>query len=154
MSIAFSVTHQYPQPRDHVFAALTDLQSAGRWMPGFIRIEQLTEGPFRVGTEWRETRKLFGRKATEQFEVTGCEPPKHIALRVDGSKGSSRRGEFLFNYNLEPAGKGTEVTLHGEIRNLGLLGGIFGKIFAGPFKKACVRDLKALAEYLARGEKK
>lgn len=154
MSIAFSVTHRFAQPRDRVFAALTDLQGAERWMPGFIRMEQLTEGPFRVGTEWRETRKMFGREATEQFQVTGCERPEHIALRVDGSKGSSRRGEFLFDYRLESSGKGTDVTLHGEIRNLGFLGSIFGRIFAGPFKKACVRDLKALAEYLARGEKK
>jgi hypothetical protein len=58
-------------------------------MPSLVRIEPLTEGPMRPGSEWRETRRIFKREATEQFEVTTMEPPRHLGLRVDGTKGAS-----------------------------------------------------------------
>ncbi len=72
-----------------------------------------------------------------------------LALRVDGSKGTSKRGEYLFEYRLAPENGGTEVTLHGAIRGLGGLAALISKLFVGSFKKACVKDLQALAAHLA-----
>jgi uncharacterized protein YndB with AHSA1/START domain len=148
MAIEFTVTQQISSAPDRVFHALTDLDSADQWMPGFVRIEKLSEGEFGVGTEFRETRKFLGKEATEQFEVTRCQPPTGLSLRVDGKKGSSRRGEYLFDYRLEPKNVGTGVTLHGEIRGLGRFGTLLGKLFLGSYKKACAKDLRALAEHL------
>lgn len=148
MAIEFSVKESIPGKQERVFAALTDLDAAPGWMPGDVKIERQSEGPFGVGTEWRETRKMLGREATEYFEVTGYEPPRRIALRVDGSKGTSGKGEFLFEYLLEPKGDETEVTLTGEIRGLGALSGLVGKLMAGPMRKAVKKDLEALAEHL------
>jgi uncharacterized protein YndB with AHSA1/START domain len=148
MSIEFTLTRQIDHPPERVFHALTDLDSAGKWMPGFVGIDKLTGGEFGVGTEWRETRKLFGRAATEQFEVTRCDPPTHFSVRVDGTKGDSKRGEYLFYYRLEPKDGGTEVTLDGAIQGLSGLIALVGKIMVGPYKKACAKDLIAMAEYL------
>jgi uncharacterized protein YndB with AHSA1/START domain len=149
MAARFSVSQHFAHSPERVFQALTDLEGAGQWMPGFVRMELLTEGEFRVGTEWRETRRLFGKEATEQFEVTACEPPRRVGIRVDGSKGSSKRGEYVFDYRLEPAAEtGTNVLLHGEIRGLSGLMGLISKLMVGPFKKACAKDLRALAEHL------
>jgi carbon monoxide dehydrogenase subunit G len=149
MALAFSVTQHFAPPPARVFAALTDLEGAAAWMPGFVRIERVGGGAsFGPGTTWRETRKLFGREATEEFEVTACRSPRHIAVRVDGTKGSSRRGEYLFDYTLAPAPAGTEVTLRGEIRGLGLLGMLVGRLLIGPYRRACAQDLQALARHL------
>jgi protein-S-isoprenylcysteine O-methyltransferase Ste14 len=115
-AIEFTLTQHIAAAPDRVFHALTDLDSAADWMPGFVRIENLSQGEFSVGSQWRETRKFFGKEATEQFEVTRCESPTELSVRVDGSKGSSRRGEYLFDYRLEPKGAGTDVTLHAAIR--------------------------------------
>jgi len=148
MAVEFTVTESLPGEPERVFQALTDLDGAADWMPGFVRIEKLTEGSFGVGTEWRETRKMFGREATEQFEVTAYEPPRRIGLRVDGSKGTMGKGEFLFEYLLESADGETEVTMNGEISGLGPVGGILFKLMGGQFKKAVAKDLEALAAHL------
>lgn len=148
MATQFTVTQQFDHAPDRVFEALTDLDSAARWMPGFVRLEKLSEGQFGVGTEWRETRKLFGKEATEQFEVTHCEPPRRLGVRVDGSKGSSKRGEYLFDYRLEASDRGTNVILQGEIGGLSGVAALMSKMLVGPYKKACAKDLRALAGHL------
>jgi carbon monoxide dehydrogenase subunit G len=150
MPIRFQIEESFTARPDRVFLALTDLEAAKEWMPGFVRIERLSDSGFHVGTEWRETRRLFGREATEQFEVTRCDPPSRIGIRVDGAKGSSKRGEFLFDYRLEPRGGGTLVTLDGEIRGIGGIFGLLGKVMVGPYKKAIAKDLRALKEHLER----
>ena len=152
MAIEFSVTRTLPGKPERVFGALTDLDAASQWMPGYQRIEKLTEGSFAVGTEWRETRKMFGKDATEQFEVTALEPPRRIGLRVDGSKGTMGKGEFLFEYLLEPSGADTEVTMNGRIEGLGPIGGLLFKLLGGQFEKAVAKDLDALAAHLRAGE--
>lgn len=152
MPIEFTHQESLPADRDRVFDALTDLERASEWMPGYVAIEKQTEGPFGVGTEWRETRKMFGRDATEYFEVTEHERPSRMSVRVDGSRGTSGKGEFIFEYTLVPKGESeTEVTLRGEIRRLGPLSGLLGRLMAGPFKKIAAKDLRALGEYLGRG---
>jgi carbon monoxide dehydrogenase subunit G len=148
MPIDFTLTQHIADAPERVFHALTDLDGAADWMPGFVRIEKLSQGEFGVGSQWRETRKFFGKEATEQFEVTRCASPTQLSVRVDGSKGSSRRGEYLFDYQLEPSGTGTEVTLHGAIRGLGRFGTLMSRLFVGQYKKACANDLRALAEHL------
>lgn len=151
MSIEFTVTQHFDAAPDRVYDALTDLEGAAEWMPGLVGIRRLTDGAFGPGTEWDETRKIFGREATERFEVTACERPRHIALRVDGAKGTSKRGEYLFEYRLEPGGEGTDLTLHGEIRDLGAVMGFLGRFMKGPYRKACAKDLEALARHLDSG---
>jgi len=148
MALQFQITHRFAAPPDAVWRGLTELENGPAWMPSLVRIEPLTEGPMRPGSQWRETRRIFKREATEQFEVTTMEPPRHLGLRVDGTKGASKRGEYLFEYHLEPDGAGTLLTLDSEIRGMGLMGAIFGWLLAGSFRKAIVRDLVAMERYL------
>jgi carbon monoxide dehydrogenase subunit G len=94
---------------------------------------------------------MFGKEATEEFEVTGFEPPGRIGLRVDGSKGASGKGEFLFQYRLTPNGSGTKVHMDGEIRMPGWFSSLMGKLMVGAFRKACDRDMGALKMWLEQG---
>ena len=148
MAITFDVTERFPVAPDRVYAALTDLEGIRSWIRGFVRLEQVAGHGFEVGTAWLETRKIFGREATEHFEVTAMEPPKRIVLRVDGRKGSSKRGEYLYDYHIEPDADGSVVHLHGEIRDLGRFGGLLGRLMVGPYKQACVKDLVALRDHM------
>ncbi len=148
MSIEFAVEEIIHAAPHAVFSVLTDIDNAKRWMPNCVRVERLTPGRFAVDTRWRETRKLFGSEATEEFEVTRCDPPRRIELFVDGRKGSSKRGEYRFVYKLAPVDDGTRVTLRGSINAPGWLWKLVGKMFAGSFKKACVKDLQAMRAYI------
>ena len=148
MPLQFTVTEYFDLPKEKVFEGLTDLDAAKHWMSGYMTIEKLKGNRIEPGAEWRETRKMFGRPASEVFEVVSVIPGHEIKLRVDGTKGSSRRGEYLFRYLLEEKNKGTDVTLNGEIRGIKGFAAFMGKLFVSGFKKACLKDLRCLKAYL------
>ena len=149
MSITFRVTRELAASPHEVFRTMTNLDDAGKWMPGFVGIQRLgTPGELAVGSRWRETRRMFGKEASEEFEVVELSPPTKLRLRVDGSRGASGTGEYLFTYTLVPTVLGTLVTLDGEIRGLAGVMGVMGRVFSGVYKRACARDLDALGFYL------
>ena len=55
-------------PVSTVFALATDLDGWAGRIKAITRIEKLTPGPVRVGTRFKETRKMFGKEATETME--------------------------------------------------------------------------------------
>lgn len=149
MSITFRVTRELAASPHEIFDAMTNLDDAGEWMPGFVRLQRLGEGVhLGVGSRWRETRRMLGKEATEEFEVTEFAPPDRLALRVDGTRGTSGTGEYLFTYTLAPTVIGTLITLDGEIRGLTGVMGVMGRVFSGIYKRACTKDLDALGSYL------
>ncbi|KON88792.1 polyketide cyclase / dehydrase and lipid transport [Sporosarcina globispora] len=150
MSIRFEVKRSIGVNKQKAYEGLIDLDSANHWMKGLVGIERMDSGPLKVGSQWKETRKMFGKEATEHFEVAELDEPNKIVLRCDGTKGTTGKGEFVFTYIIASAGDATEVTLDGEIRGLTGLAKFFGKMMAGAFKKACEKDLDALKSYLER----
>ena len=148
MAVQFEVARHLTAEPERVFEALTNLDGASAWMPGLVKIEPADAAPVKVGTRWRETRRMFGHEATEEFEVTTVDAPRRLGLRVDGTKGSSKRGEYLFDYSLSPSGGGTDVVLNAQIRGLSGISAFVGRLFIGPYKKAIARDLDALSQYL------
>jgi uncharacterized protein YndB with AHSA1/START domain len=149
MPIQFEIVETVQASPMQVFLALTDLDGAAAWMPGLVRMESLGPGPGVVGGGWRETRRMLGREATEEFQVTAVDRPHRLELRVDGSKGSSGRGEYLFTYRLEPRDSAaTDVRLTGEIRGLTGVAGVVGRLFSGTYRKSCAKDLAALKRHL------
>ncbi|WP_152656450.1 SRPBCC family protein [Oceanobacillus sp. CFH 90083] len=152
MSIHFELKRTVQVSREDTYNSLLDLEAAKQWMQGLVRIERLDEGPLEAGSRWRETRKMFGKEATEHFEVVEIDEPSKIVLRCDGTKGTTGKGEFIFTYQLASAGDmtHTEIILHGEINGLTGLSRFFGKMMAGSFKKACAKDLDQLIAYLEK----
>jgi uncharacterized protein YndB with AHSA1/START domain len=148
MSIQFTATEHFSVSKEKVFEGLTDLDGAQNWMKGFKSIEKIRGEKIEPGTTWRETRKIFGKAATEEFEVTSVIPSEEIKLRVDGTKGTSKKGEYVFHYLLQEKDGGTDVIMNGEIAGLKGISAFFGKLFLGMFKKACLKDLHALKQHL------
>ena len=94
-----------------VFRVATDVASIAETMSGVDSVEVLTEGPVGEGTRWRETRTMYGKKATEEMWVTGFDPPRSFVVEA-ASHGAHYRSEFTF----EPDGEGTRLTLVFEAR--------------------------------------
>jgi carbon monoxide dehydrogenase subunit G len=153
MSIEFQATETLPATPERVFQALTDIDNAPQWIPGIIAVERVGDVRQGVGMRWRETRKMRGKEATEEIEVTHYHPPSHLGLRIDGSKGTSGRGTFNFDYKLAQRVGGTEVRMTGRID--GLLPPMLrwmGPLLAGFIKRESSKDLRALAQHLRQAE--
>lgn len=148
MPLTMILNEHIQAPPGRVFAVLTDLDACSKWMPNFVRIEKLTKGSFSKGYAWRETRRMFGREASEVFEVVGVEPERVVELFVDGKKGSSKRGWYKFRYELHPQGQKTRLDLRGEIGGGGFLMATIGRLFSGAMKKAIAKDLRAMKAHI------
>ena len=125
---------------ERVFAIATDLPNIAETVSGIESVEVLTEGPVGVGTRWRETRKMYGKTATEEMRVTGFEPPRSFVVEAE-SNGAHYTTEFRF----EPEGLGTRLTLVFGARPLTLAAKVFsvvGVLTAGTVRKALERDME------------
>lgn len=151
MAIEMSVSIDFAVPRERVVAVLTDPPSWSAWMPNLVRVDMHTDGPFGVGTRFDEVRKMFGKEASEHFEVVRYDPPDRYDLFVDGSKGSTGKGEYLFVHTLTETPEGTRLTIDGTISKMGFFGEIFGRLFKGTFAKMMRKDLEALKAHLEAG---
>lgn len=68
-----TVTETIAAPPEQVFALATDLAGAADRIGGIESLEVLSDGPFGVGTRWRETRQMFGKASSEEMIVTAFE---------------------------------------------------------------------------------
>lgn len=148
MTVNLDLELSIDAPPEKVFAAITDLHAGGRWMPGCTKLEVLTSGPYTKGTRWRETRRMFGREATEEFEVTNLDAPRVIELHCDGRKGTSGNVDYFFRYDLQPLGPSTHLRLTSRIEPAGWFGKIMAPLMKGVFKEALKKDHLALKAHV------
>ena len=93
-------------PRERVFALSLDIPRWPELIGAIDRIELLTPGPVGVGTRFRETRRMFGREASEEMTVAEITAPERFVLTAC-SNGTAYRAEHHFA--TEPGG--TRLTL-------------------------------------------
>ena len=67
---------------DDVWAVLTDVARFGDILTGVRNSELLTDGPYDVGTRWRETRHFFDHNGVEELEVIEVKPGIHTTHRT------------------------------------------------------------------------
>lgn len=94
-------------PVDVVWGIITDLDGAPEVMSGILAIERLG-GPdgYAVGTRWRETRKMFGKEATEEMEVATVDAPRSTTV-VAHSHGA----DYESGFNVEQTPSGSRLTM-------------------------------------------
>jgi uncharacterized protein YndB with AHSA1/START domain len=144
------VERRMAAPVGQVWEALTDLESAPRVLSGVERVEVLTPGPFGEGTRWRETRRMFGKEATEEMEVTACEQPDHIVVEAD-ARGAHYVSEFTLTPEPEDA-----TTVRMDFSAIqpsgfaGLLAKVFGGLGSRSVTKALEKDLSDIAATVER----
>lgn len=99
-----TVSRSVAAPPAEVFAACADFARAADRIKDILRVEVLSPGPVGVGTRFKETRKMFGKEATETMEVVAFDPPAGYELRAVNC-GTEYRTWFTFT----PDGAGTRV---------------------------------------------
>jgi uncharacterized membrane protein len=126
---------------EEVFAYVDDLSRHGEWQSQIVDTHVETDGPTRVGTRVRQTRRVPGGSQQFTYEITEHDPPQRAAFQVlDGPVRPSGRISF------EPSGAGTRYTIELDFRGYG-----FGKLIA-PFARRDAR--KQLPQDVARLKEK
>ncbi|MEU8987461.1 SRPBCC family protein [Streptomyces sp. NPDC048558] len=131
-----------------VWEAVTDLRGMERVLSGVSKVEVLTDGAFGVGTRWRETRKMFGKEATEEMWVTACEPPERYVVEAE-SHGTHYVSEWELLAD-RPSATTVRMTFSGAaVAGSGGVAGLLAKILGGvgahAVRKAIAKDLDDVA---------
>lgn len=150
-STSVAVERRIAAPRDRVWAALTNLKGMEGVLSGVTRVEVLTKEPFGVGTRWRETRRMFGKEATEEMWVSACAPAERYVAEAE-----SHGMHYISEWELRadgPTATTVRMTFRGEpAGRQGLLARLLGGLGTGVVRKAIAKDLDDIARSLeARG---
>ncbi|GHG95223.1 hypothetical protein GCM10018780_18460 [Streptomyces lanatus] len=129
-----------------VWEALTDLAGMERVLSGVSRVEVLTEGGFGVGTRWRETRRMFGKDATEEMWVTVCEAPERYVVEAE-----SHGSHYVSEWELRPDGpSATTVRMTFTAQASGGIAGLLAKLLGGMGEKAVAKAIAKDLDDVAR----
>lgn len=131
-----------------VWETLTDLGGMPQVLSGVTRVEVLTAGAFGVGTRWRETRRMFGKEATEEMWVTASEPPERYVVEAE-SHGTHYVSEWQLRAD-GPSATTVRMTFTGVASGgvTGLLARILGGVGARAVSRAVAKDLADVAAAL------
>ena len=91
------------RPVEQVFTFIIDSQNLSKWQSNLVKSEKITEGKWRVGTKFREVRRMGGRESEVQGEITILEPNKRFETKT------STLPLVTVSYSFEAEGGGTRV---------------------------------------------
>ena len=89
-----------------LFEVVTDLEGAADRISAITNLEVLSEGPFAVGTRWRESRVMFKKEHTEEMWITEFEPGRRYVTEAN-SCGSV----YHCTISVEPDGTGAILSM-------------------------------------------
>lgn len=106
---SFSMDIIINSTKEEIFKVLTDIENAPLWYTQVLSNEVLTEGPFGIGTSWKETRKVMFVKATGIAECVEYEQDSFYKLKIDASS-------YMANVRLgvKESSEGCKVSYDGE----------------------------------------
>lgn len=136
------VTQRIAAPQARVFEIAADLPGAPDRIAGIESVELLTDGPFRVGTRWRESRRMMGKLATAEMEISACDPPRSYTAEAE-----SCGCHYVSTLTFEPEGESTIATFSFEGRPTTLLARMMTPLqglMAGSLRKMIAGDLADL----------
>lgn len=134
---------------ERVFDVSTNVREWADIVPAITRVEVLTDGPVGLGTRFRETRKMFGKEATEEMEFVQFERPRRYALGAE-----SHGCRYLTSFEVVPNGDESRLvmTFTGEPQTFAAkLMSFVMKPMMKKMADMCAKDLEAVK---ARAETK
>ena len=107
--LKFSSELKVNRPVDKVFAWLTNPENQGKFDKSSLRMDVLTPGPWRTGTQLRELRDLGGRKMEVLSEIAELDSNRRFVIRSKTGPG------WLGIWSFEPEGTGTRLRWTGQL---------------------------------------
>ncbi|WP_068399834.1 SRPBCC family protein [Kribbia dieselivorans] len=145
---SISVSRDIAAPPAAVWAVLTDVEDSAEHLSGVEAVEMLTEGDYRVGTRWRETRTMMGRRETQEMEVTHVKANRATVIAADAGG-----MDTTTTFTLEPAlhGSHTRIAMAFEgilsqpTRVQRVMMSLFGNLGLKATRRAMEQDLADIA---------
>ena len=128
-------------PED-VWRVLSDPYRLPAWWPGVERVEEVSE------SAWTKVLRSSkgGRAVRADYSVDLTEPPRRLRWRHEVAESPFERimSEALYDFELEPDGADTEVSLKATVRLRGLarLGSLQVRIATGRRLQEALDDLR------------
>ena len=107
--LKFSADLKVNRPVAQVFTWLTNAENQGKFDKSSLKMDLLTPGPWRAGSQFKELRDLGGRKTEVLSEVSELEPNRRFVIR------SKTGPDWLGTWNFEPEGAGTRLRWTGQL---------------------------------------
>jgi hypothetical protein len=135
-------------PPDIAFQTVTDIAAWPKFVSAIEAIELMTPGAVGPGTRFRQTRVMFGRRATEEMKVAEMLPSRRLVLTAY-NHGTAYRVEHAF----APEAAGTRMTLNFEGQPVTLVAWLLmplGLLFMASVKQQLQSDFADLAREAER----
>jgi uncharacterized protein YndB with AHSA1/START domain len=129
-------------PPTIVYATATDVAQWPQFISGIEQVEILTAGPIQVGTRFRETRIMFGRRASEEMAVAALEPPHRFVLTAE-----NHGTRYVATHEIVSAGAVSRLMLTFEGKPVAMAARLFsiiGLLFMGAVTRKLEADLQQL----------
>jgi uncharacterized protein YndB with AHSA1/START domain len=139
--IKHEVTIHLNKPVEQVFAFLTDTSQLSTWQSNLIKSEQLTEGPLRKGSRFREIRRINNKETEIQGEITALEPNKRLETKT------ATKPQAMVSYSLDPEQGGTRLSYKFALVTSGLMR-LLEPMIASSIKKDTEADFETLRRIL------
>ena len=138
---ALEVTHDIKADAEAVWSIVTGMDDWVDVIEAIESVERLDGGErFGLGTTWRETRTMFGKKATEDMHVTEFDDGRRYATAAE-----SHGSKYFSEISVEPTDGGCRITMgfRGEPQSTlaKVMDVTVSRLFIGATRKALARDL-------------
>ena len=134
------VTREIHAPLRTVFDTVSKIENFRKAIPDIEEVEFLSEQRSGVGTRFRETRNMNGRRATVELEVTEYEPDDHVRLVSDAG---GTVWDTVFSVT-EIEGPATRLEMVMDANAYKLLAKLFNPLFKGMIRKYIEKDMDAV----------
>lgn len=127
-----------------VFSTIADISNYSKAVPHIVNVEFLSEVRTGVGARFRETRKMGGRSATAELEVTEFVPNERV--RIVSDQGGAV-WDTVFTVTSAEDGRATRLDVAMEARPHRFLARLLTPLTKGFVARAISADLNAVKIY-------
>lgn len=129
-----------------VWGILTDPQGSVETISAIEEVEILSDRKdFGVGLAWRETRTMFGKKATEEMEVVEVTAGESYVVEAQPDRANYKSVMAVSSTGEATSTVSMEFGANPKGALMKLMGATVGKIFERATKKAIAADLDDIA---------
>jgi carbon monoxide dehydrogenase subunit G len=133
------------KPVKEVFAFVADPNNMSKWNSAVVSLQQITPGAVGVGTKFKSTGEMMGRRIEGEMQVTAYEPDTRCGYQVNA-------GPMQVNLNItfKTVGTGTKISLNAQGNPAGLFK-LAEPVMAGRVKSLMEENLARLKSVLEKG---
>ena len=138
------------KPKENVWKAITDIEDSAKMISSIIAIDVLEKPQVGfLGFKWQETRKMFGKEATEIMWVTDSLENEYYSTRAE-----SHGSVYISRLSLSESGANTILTMSfsGEASSFiaKIISTLMSFIIKGSIEKELQKDLVDIKQYVEK----